>query len=108
MRLIDADEMAANESEAYMSAQTKIDSPITLAINSCVHRKIQQIIADTPTIDPEIMRPVGKWVNASGGRTICKRCGNYPLYDYCGKLKLSRFCPECGARMEGEENERMD
>lgn len=51
MRLIDADEMAANESEAYMSAQTKIDSPITLAINSCVHRKIQQIIADTPAVD---------------------------------------------------------
>ena len=51
MRLIDADEMATNESEAYMSAQVKIDSPITLAINSCVHRKIQQIIADTPAVD---------------------------------------------------------
>lgn len=51
MRLIDADEMAVNESEAYMSAQMKIDSPVTLGINSVVHRKIQQLIADTPTID---------------------------------------------------------
>lgn len=41
MKLIDADEMAVNESEAYMSAQAKIDNPITLALNSCVHRKIQ-------------------------------------------------------------------
>ena len=51
MRLIDADEMAVNESEAYMSAQMKIDSPVTLRINSVVHRKIQQLIADAPTID---------------------------------------------------------
>ena len=51
MRLIDADKMAVNESVAYMSAQMKIDDPVTLGINSVVHRKIQQLIADTPTID---------------------------------------------------------
>ena len=57
MRLIDADEMAANDSEAYMSAQTKIDSPITLGLNSVVHREIQQLIADTPTVDAmEVVR----------------------------------------------------
>ena len=50
-RLIDANLMALNESEAYMSAQTKIESPITLGLNSVVHRKIQQLIADTPTVD---------------------------------------------------------
>lgn len=51
MRLIDADEMAVKESEAYMSAQMKIDDPVTLGVNSAVHRKIQQLIAATPTID---------------------------------------------------------
>lgn len=50
-RLIDANLMALNELEAYMSAQTKIESPITLGLNSVVHRKIQQLIADTPTVD---------------------------------------------------------
>ena len=101
MRLIDADEMAANESEAYMSAQTKIDSPITLAINSCVHRKIQQIIADTPTIDPEIMRPVGKWKWCGADRWNdayqCSECGEMNMDD-------SDYCPNCGARMEPEED----
>lgn len=55
-RLIDANIMAEDESEAYISAQTsgKI-SPITQGLNSVVHRKIQQLIADTPTIDPEIL-----------------------------------------------------
>lgn len=55
-RLIDANIMAEDESEAYISAQTsgKI-SPITQGLNSVVHRKIQQLIADTPTIDPETL-----------------------------------------------------
>lgn len=55
-RLIDANMMAVEESEAYMSAQTsgKIN-PITQGVNSVVHRKIQQLIADTPTVDPETL-----------------------------------------------------
>lgn len=51
MRLIDADEMAVNESDAYMNAQTNIDNGITFIINSCVHAKVQRLIADTPTVD---------------------------------------------------------
>lgn len=51
MRLIDADEMAANESEAYISAQVKVKSDITRRINEVVHLKIQMLIADTPTVD---------------------------------------------------------
>lgn len=51
MRLGDLDAMATIESEAYMSAQIKLDNPITQGLNSVVHRKIQQLIADTPTID---------------------------------------------------------
>lgn len=55
-RLIDANIMAEDESEAYITAQTsgKI-SPITQGLNSVVHRKIQRLIADTPTIDPETL-----------------------------------------------------
>lgn len=60
-RLIDATMMAVEESEAYMSAQTsgKI-SPITQGVNSVVHWKIQQLIADTPTVDPETLPIVQK------------------------------------------------
>ncbi len=61
MRLIDANMMAVEETEAYISAQTsgKI-SPITQVINSVVHWKIQQLIADTPTVDPETLPIVRK------------------------------------------------
>jgi hypothetical protein len=58
MRLIDADQMLVDESEAYLCVQTREDiSPITQGINSVVHRKIQQLIADTPTVDAvEVVR----------------------------------------------------
>ena len=58
MRLIDADEMAVNESEAYMKVQTSgmIDEA-TRIVNTVVHKKIQQLIADTPTVDAvEVVR----------------------------------------------------
>lgn len=52
MRLIDADEMAIVESAAYMNVNTREDiSEVDRALNSVVHWKIQQLIADTPTVD---------------------------------------------------------
>lgn len=91
-RLIDANLMALNESEAYMSAQTKIESPITLGLNSVVHRKIQQLIADTPTVDAvEVVRCkdcIGQstWIkDAETGCEICGVSGMYPKgeFDFC-------------------------
>ena len=52
-RLGDLDELAVDESEAYMSAQLKLgDDVITKSINEAVHAKIVRLIADTPTIIP--------------------------------------------------------
>lgn len=58
MRVIDADAFLADESEAYMKAQIEIakrtaDKTITAEryINQLVHKKIQMLIADAPTIE---------------------------------------------------------
>lgn len=59
----------------------------------------EDFINDVPKADG-IEVSCAKWVNAAGCRTICNHCGEYPLYDYFGRLKLSRFCPTCGANME--------
>lgn len=104
-RLIDADELKKLLFDVLdgIKRNPKMDGYELCVVASCV--TLCDMIDDAPTIDPESLRPVGKWVNASGGRTICKRCGNYPLYDHWDKLKLSRFCPKCGARMEnGKED----
>ena len=50
-RLIDADQMAVDESEAYMSAQVQITDELKWLINFVAHSKIQRLIADTPTVD---------------------------------------------------------
>lgn len=51
MRLIDADQMAVDESEAYMSAQVQITDDLKWLVNFAAHSKIQRLIADTPTVD---------------------------------------------------------
>ena len=50
-RLIDADKMAVDESEAYMSAQAQITDNMKWLINFTAHSIIQRLIADTPTVD---------------------------------------------------------
>ena len=51
MRLIDADQMAVDESDAYMSAQVQITDDLKWLVNFAAHSKIQKLIADTPTVD---------------------------------------------------------
>lgn len=50
-RIFDADQMALDESEAYMSAQAQAKDDFTWRINAAVHMKILMLIADTPTVD---------------------------------------------------------
>ena len=90
MRLIDADEMLANESEAYMAVQTREDvSPITQGLNSVVHRKIQQLIADTPTVDAVVVVRCKncEYYNTNGctdGLGWCEKHNNGHMdEDYC-------------------------
>ena len=51
MRMMDADQMAVDESEAYMSAQVQITDDLKWLVNFAAHSKIQRLIADTPTVD---------------------------------------------------------
>ena len=52
------------------------------------------------------MDNTAEWITNGGGRIMCSNCHNFPLYDYFGKLKLSKHCPNCGKEMkrEGKHN----
>lgn len=111
MRLIDADQMLRDESEAYMRAQVKV-SEFTYAVNACVHEKIIQLIADTPTADP--VRH-GYWKRFTCSRLYGCDADGEPVYRdgsiyYCSRcdrrsIIKEKFCAECGAKMDGgDEN----
>lgn len=52
------------------------------------------LVDDTPTIDPESLRPTAHWISDSGGSTnvVCSACNAISFAAY-------NFCPECGKRM---------
>ena len=64
-----------------------------------------------PTIDPESLRPRGMWEGTADGYAdgelvydtwTCSECG-YTV-DTDDPDDLTKFCPNCGAKMEGGHN----
>lgn len=106
-KYINADEMFADESEAYMRAQTKITDEETYIVNHFAHMKVQQLLYDTPAAD---VAPVvhGRWEWDTGDIYRCTACNRKvhvvevmcrPVWDYC---------PNCGARMGGGDDGEAD
>ena len=111
-KYINADEMIADENEAYLSAQCKITDKVTRDINFVVHTKLQRLLADAPAAEV-IERKRGKWVesnpqNSDTCRLIrCSECGNgfivgfnVPYEDW---IEDRNFCFRCGTDMRAEE-----
>ena len=103
MRLIDADQMAVDESEAYMSAQVQITDDLKWLVNFAAHSKIQKLIADTPTVDAVSVVRCKDCVN--GTVFVNKQGAEYVdcvLDDYSVR-KPTDYC-SYGKRKEGADN----
>lgn len=54
------------------------------------------------------VRPVvrGKWIPVTNGRggSECNQCHAYAPSHQCGVEYKSNYCPNCGARMDGDKN----
>ena len=64
-------------------------------------------IDSTPTIDPDSLRPRGTWEGTADGYAdgdlvydtwTCSECGH--IVDTDDPDDLTKFCPNCGAKME--------
>jgi len=64
------------------------------AFNECA-----DMVADAPTIEPQSKK--GKWIEEPNCYYRCSECGkHYP--SILGYMNYN-YCPNCGARMEGQE-----
>lgn len=62
------------------------------------------------TIDPESLRPKGRWVHNEGyedwaEKYVCSVCGRNALSDGDYRHNLSDYCPNCGAKMTDNKGE---
>lgn len=97
-RLIDANQMAVDESEAYMSAQAQITDDLKWLVNFAAHSKIQRLIADTPTVDavPVVRCRDCKYWGDEAGVTVRAdgvRFARCKVHNLCVSGKKIGWCP---------------
>lgn len=68
---------------------------------TCHNCRMTETIADFPAAD---VAPVvhGKWEWVNEDRYRCDRCEQITTVDECMGKPNYNFCPNCGARMDGE------
>lgn len=85
MRLIDADELIHTiEHDAFVSESVK--------------SFVRRLVKGTPTVDSV---KHGRWIEEKfidGRMAQCSACGGWSTMP-------SRYCPNCGAKMDGENDE---
>lgn len=59
-------------------------------------------IYDAPTIDPESLRPVGRWECKAEPFYICSNCKKEVEMFACDDMM--DYCPHCGAKMEVQDD----
>lgn len=103
-----------------ISRQAAIDAICKACANSddyveCVERRPESTFCDEivalrklPSAEPK--QKTGKWITKSNTTPwytewwyACSECGQSPLRDRYGQEALSGYCPNCGCRMEVEE-----
>lgn len=72
----------------------------TSLFNKTIYAFIVNMLAEQPAIDVQEVRH-GKWeIDCNGYYPYCSTCKEEPANGV-----MSDYCPNCGARMDGETNE---
>lgn len=82
--------------ESLPSANRPTDPHAVTYINALENR-IRELEAD---------RPQGVWLETTDGEHFCSACHKDAIYNAAFEEILSDFCPRCGCRMKGADDER--
>lgn len=105
MRPIDADTLIFSElvNTALAKAGNPVDAGFQLYMQG-YETLFQEAIKEAPTINPEDLRPKGRWKDELVRDWHCSECGEklrgngWDGYIY---KNLPNYCPNCGAKMIG-------
>ena len=103
-RYIDADTLNA-AIEKWFDGVCVYDVSPSEAVND-----FQSIVDEQPTVSPDEVRGVGEWkkTDAFPHRVYCSNCfktivPNEEYAFWCEGIMPRNYCPNCGAKMEGED-----
>ena len=92
MRLIDAEPMPRGKLWESLNNQEKLN--------------VLLFLLEMPRVDAEVVRH-GRWITASDPKSgRCRpriRCSECNLIQYGTVSKHSNYCPNCGAKMDGDK-----
>ena len=97
MRLIDADALYNSRPE-YLNPQHETNGEYNRGWNAC-NEHYSELIRNAPTAD--VVEVVHGWWTENEICTICG--GSAWYYDWEQKKSKSRYCPNCGAKMDGTQ-----
>lgn len=67
-------------------------------------RFAERMLRNVPSAD----RPQGEWIAQNENyhsHWVCSECGAWALLEYNEQMCLSNFCPNCGCRMKGADDD---
>ena len=97
VRLIDANALKNEMQRVVIDiADTPAPDEYTSKLVAMLAKIFQKKIDEAPAVAEPVRR--GRWEDIKGA-IRCSECQEKPLYDYHGRLVLTRWCHACGAKM---------
>ena len=97
--------------DAIKSYCSNCDNYSGVRCSSCMIDYAIIAVDAVPAVDAEPVRH-GKWMNVCEmlppeyhDNKRCSVCANFALHDRLGRVRMSRYCPNCSAKMDLEDDQ---
>lgn len=101
----------AIETIQYRVCQGHGNKELICKRGSCAYCGIMEVMSDISSIEAADVQPIshGRWENEyldddDVWWADCTNCNN-DAHSRFGKVSIYAYCPNCGARMDGEQND---